>query len=114
MQLHEKNLSSMQIRTLNISENDVLGKDYQWDRYNGSVNYITVNGKRIAGFVGDFGARAMIKTWNKIRKMNLGWGWKAPIQSDEEAGIIQAVEIGENPFACTIMCSNPKLNEIVR
>lgn len=50
---------------------------------------------------------------DKIRRMGLGWGWSKPLQTDEEAGIIQAANNGENPFAYSIICSNPELNEVV-
>jgi len=35
-----------------------------------------------------------------------------PMSRDEFDGICQANEIGQNPFKCSIMCSNPKLNEV--
>ena len=34
------------------------------------------------------------------------------ISQDEFDGLCQANEIGENPFKCSIMCSNPELNEV--
>jgi hypothetical protein len=35
-----------------------------------------------------------------------------PMSRDEFDGLCQSNEIGENPFKCSIMCSNPKLNEV--
>jgi len=35
-----------------------------------------------------------------------------PMSRDEFDGICQSNEIGENPFKCSVMCSNPKLNEV--
>jgi hypothetical protein len=35
-------------------------------------------------------------------------------QSDETDGIIQAAELGENPFAFSIICANPELNGIFK
>lgn len=32
--------------------------------------------------------------------------------TDEFAGLCQAGALGLNPFKCTIMCSNPELNEV--
>lgn len=34
------------------------------------------------------------------------------LSSDEFDGIVQAAKNGENPFAYTIICSNPELNEV--
>ena len=34
------------------------------------------------------------------------------MSQDEFDGVCQANEIGENPFKCTIMCSNTELNEV--
>ena len=35
-------------------------------------------------------------------------------QSDEHDGIVEAAKIGENPFAFSIICANPKLNGIYK
>lgn len=34
------------------------------------------------------------------------------LSQDEYDGLCQAHELGENPFKCTIMCSNSSLNEV--
>ena len=34
------------------------------------------------------------------------------MSQDEFDGLCQANEIGENPFKCSIMCSNTELNEV--
>lgn len=103
-------LTAKEIRTLNINEMDVLGFDYQWE--NGvDNNYLTINGKRVISFLS---WKDREKTVSKIKRMGLGLGWKAPILTDEEEGIIQAGKLGLNPFAYSIICSNPELNQIVK
>jgi hypothetical protein len=103
-------LSASEIRTLNIQEGDVLGFDFQYD--NGvDNNYLTVNGKRVVSFLS---GRDRKKSFDKIKRMGLGFGWKAPLLTDEEEGIIQASKNGENPFAYSIICANPLMNEIVK
>jgi hypothetical protein len=44
--------------------------------------------------------------------MDLGWGWQAPQLTDEEQGIVQASQNGENPFAYSIICADPSQNGI--
>jgi hypothetical protein len=108
---HSNNtLTAQQIRNLNIQKNDVLGFDYQWE--NGvDNNYLTVNGKRVISFTNSKHRR---NSFDKIKRMGFGWGWKMGQLTDEENGIIQASQNGENPFAYSIICANPKYNKIVR
>lgn len=110
MRTANNTLTANEIRALNIGKDDVLGFDFQWE--NGmDNNYLTVNGERIISFTTDKQRR---KSYDKIRRMGFGWGWKRPIPTDEEEGIIQAHKNGENPFAYSIICANPKLNKIVK
>lgn len=102
-------LTAREIREMNIKENDVLGFDYQWDGVDN--NYLTINGERVLSFSSQSDRK---KSFDKIKRMGFGFGWKAPILTDEEEGIIQASKNGENPFAYSIICANPKLNEVVR
>ena len=103
-------LTAKEIRNLNIKESDILGFDFQYE--NGiDNNYLTINGERVISFID---AKNRRKTFDKIRKMGFGWGWKAPQLTDEEEGIIQAAKNGENAFAYSIICSNPLLNKIVK
>lgn len=48
--------------------------------------------------------------WNKLKRM--GFEQHYNFSSDEFDGICQASQIGENPFAFSIICSNPSLNQI--
>jgi hypothetical protein len=50
----------------------------------------------------------------RILKHELFYEQDFNFQSDETEGIIQASQNGENPFACTIMCANPLLNEVCK
>lgn len=52
------------------------------------------------------------KLWNKLKRM--GYTQHYNPQSDEFDGLCQAGQLGLNPFACTIMCSNPSLNEVCK
>ena len=110
MRTSNSTLTAKEIRNLNLNENDVLGLDFQWE--NGVDNhYLTVNGKRVISFTTSKYSR---KSFDKIKRMGFGLGWKAPQLTDEEAGIIQAHKNGENPFAYSIICANPRMNKIVR
>lgn len=110
MKTSRNTLTATEIRNLNLKKNDSLGFDYQWE--NGiDNNYLTVNGKRLISFINPKDRR---KSFDKIRRMGFGLGWKKPQLTDEEEGLIQASKNGENPFACTIMCANPKFNEIIK
>jgi hypothetical protein len=103
-------LTAKEIRTLNLKETDVLGFDYEWE--NGvDNNYLNVNGKRFISFSS---WKDRDKSVAKIKRMGLGLGLRTPILSDEEEGIIQSVKLGFNPFAYSIICSNPALNKIVK
>lgn len=101
-----KTLTAAQIRALNLSKDTRLGYDYNSGHY-----LLLADGKVIALFSN---GRDRKNTKSKIQRMGLGWGWTAPIITDEDKGIIQAAKNGENPFAYTIMCANPALNEIVK
>lgn len=54
--------------------------------------------------------REKTNLWNKLQRM--GYSKHYNFQSDEFDGLCQAGQLGLNPFACTIMCSNPELNGI--
>lgn len=110
MEIQFKTLSTKEIKNLNINKLDVLGYDYVYQN-NRENNFLLVNGKILFSFANKNDRQ---KTFNKIKSMGLGFGWNKPQLSDEENGITQASKNGENPFACTVMCSNPLLNEIVR
>ena len=110
MKYSESTLTASEIRELNLCEEDVMGFDFQWE--NGlENNYLTINGKRVVSFIN---LRDRRKSFDKIKRMGLALGWKAPLLTDEEEGIIQAHKNGENPFAYSIICANPKMNEIVK
>ena len=95
-------ITASEIRSLNIQKNDVLSFSFCWE--NGQNNhYLHVNGNKVASFST---AREQRKSYNKIRKMDLGWGWQAPQLTDEEQGIVQASQNGENPFAYSIICAD--------
>ena len=103
-------LTAKEIRSLNLNESDALGFDFQWE--NGKDNhYLTVNGERIVSFTDPKDRK---KSFAKIKRMGFALGWKAPQITDEEKGIVQANQNGENPFAYSIICANPKMNKIVR
>ena len=34
------------------------------------------------------------------------------MSQDEFDGICQSAQIGQNPFRCSVMCANPRLNEV--
>lgn len=55
-------------------------------------------------------SREKTNLWNKLKRM--GFEQHFNFSSDEHDGIVQASENGENPFAYSIMCANPLLNEI--
>jgi hypothetical protein len=110
MEARTKTLTVNEIRSLNIGKDDVMSYDFQYE--NGIDNhYLCINGARILSFINPADRR---KTYNKIQRMNLGWGWQRSQLTDEEQGIIQAACNGENPFAYSIICANPALNECVR
>lgn len=110
MKIKDKALTASEIRELNIERNDILGYDFQYE--NGvDNNYLTVNGERILSFTN---SRDRRRTKDKIQKQNVGLGWNKPQLTDEEQGIIQASNNGENPFAYTIMCGDPRQNKIVK
>ena len=103
-------LTVKEIKGLNIKENDSLSFDFEYidsvDNY-----FIVLNGERFLSFSN---YRDRLNSFNKIKRMGLGLGWIKPILTDEEEGIIQASKNGENPFAYSIICSNPELNEVVK
>lgn len=109
MKPNAKVLTANEIRNLNLSENDTMSYDYLW--VNGEDNYyLVINGERKVSFTT---AKLQRQSFDKIRRMGFCWKWVAPKLTDEEEGIIQAAANGENPFAYTIMCANPELNESV-
>lgn len=110
MKTTNNTLTVKEIRNLNLNEKDVMGFDFQWE--NGiDNNYLTINGKRIVSFTNSINRR---KSFDKIKRMGLALGWEKPLLTDEEQGIIQANKNGENPFAYSIICANPKMNRIVK
>jgi hypothetical protein len=110
MKISNSTLTAAEIRSMNLQETDVMGFDFQWE--NGlENNYLTINSKRIVSFTNP---RERRKSFDKIKRMGFALGWKAPLLTDEEQGIIQAGKNRENPFAYSIICSNPKMNKVVR
>ena len=57
-------------------------------------------------------SREKTNLWNKLLRM--GYDRVHNFQSDEFDGLCQAGELGIDPFACTIMCSNPELNVVIK
>jgi hypothetical protein len=103
-------LTAAEIRNLNLNENDIMGFDFQWE--NGvDNNYITINGERFLSFTKESDRK---KSFDKIKRMGFALGWQKPLPTDEDMGIIQAHKNGENPFAYSIICSNPSRNEVVK
>jgi len=103
-------LTAKEIRSLNLNEYDVMSYEYIYQH--GEDNYyLLINGERVVRFANWQDRK---KSYFKIKRMGFARGWKAPILTDEEEGIIQAVKNGENPFAYSIMCANPKYNEVVK
>ena len=105
-----KSLTADQIRNLNLNAKDVMGYEFQWES-GFNKYYITINGQRAVSFDNHFDR---LKSFNKIKRMGFGLGWKAIQLTDEEQGIIQAGKNGENPFAYSIICGDPSRNEVVK
>ena len=99
-------LTAQQIRDLKLNRDDVMGFEFRSDNH-----YLTINGERVVCFTN---SKARRKSFDKIKRMGFALGWKAPLITDEEKGIVQAHKNGENPFAYTIICADPKRNKIVR
>ena len=110
METLNSTLTAKQIRSLNLTEDDVMGFDFEWENEVDN-HYLTINGERVLSFTNSNDRK---KSFDKIKRMGLALGWKAPQLTDEEEGIIQAAKNGENPFAYSIICANPEMNEIVR
>jgi flagellar basal body rod protein FlgF len=110
MKTSNSTLTAAEIRNLNLNEKDIMGFDFQWEN---SVdnNYITINGDRVVSFTKQSDRK---KSFDKIKRMGLALGWQASQLTDEEEGIIQAHKNGENPFAYSIICANPDMNEVVK
>jgi hypothetical protein len=105
-----KPLTSGEIRKMGIKESDSLSYDFL--HLGETKQYILcINEKRVLSFED---SRHRTWSYDKIRRMGLGWGARKHQNTDEEDGIIQASKNGENPFAYSIICANPELNEIVR
>ena len=110
MKTSNSTLTAAEIRNLNLNEKDIMGFDFQWE--NGvDNNYITINGDRVVSFTKQSDRK---KSFDKIKRMGLALGWQASQLTDEEEGLIQAHKNGENPFAYSIICSNPSKNEVVK
>jgi len=103
-------ITASEIRNLGLTKETVLGFDFIWDGENEN-NFLCADGKRILSF--DTGKNRRL-AYDKIRRMNLGWGWVAPQLTDEEEGIIEASKNGENPFAYSIICADPSQNGIFK
>ena len=52
--------------------------------------------------------------WNKLQRMGFSRRDGGYFATDEFAGLCQAGELGLNPFAYSIICSNPSLNEVCK
>lgn len=110
MQVFNNKLNKKEIESLNILESDVLGMDFQY--INGvDYNFITVNKQRKIAFTKSLDRD---KTFRKIKEYGFGRGWEKPLLTDEEKGIIQASENGENPFAFSMIANNTSLNGIYK
>jgi hypothetical protein len=103
-------LTAKEIKSMNLAEGDVMGYEYQWEDDKDNY-YLVINGKRVASFSN---LKHRKQSFDKIKRMGFALGWKAPLLTDEEQGIIQAHKNGENPFAYSIICANPKLNQVVK
>lgn len=55
-------------------------------------------------------SREKTNLWNKLKRM--GFEQHYNFNSDEFDGLVQTDQLGENPYAFSIICSNPKLNGI--
>ena len=107
MDILTKPLTAAQIRSANITEKSVLSKDFIWTD-NTDCYFLCINGKRAFCFTCESN---VTKSINKIKNKGLGFGWNKHQNTDEENGLIQASKNGENPFAYTIICGNPKYNK---
>ena len=56
--------------------------------------------------------REKYNLWNKLQRMGYSKHYSGYFKTDEFAGLCQAGELGLNPFAYSIICSNPELNGI--
>jgi len=102
----EKAITAKEIRNSNLTENCVLSHDFQNGMY-----FLCINSVRKYSFKC---SSDVTKSVNKIKKMGFGFGTHEKQLTDEEEGLIQATKNGENPFAYSIICANPKLNKIVK
>jgi hypothetical protein len=102
-------LTAQQIRLSGLKREDVLSYDYIYK--NGVDNYfLLVNGKVKWTFAS---SRLRFLSLRKIERMGLGLGWCKPQLTDEEIGLCEAAKRGENPFAYTLMCADPRQNVIL-
>jgi hypothetical protein len=51
------------------------------------------------------------KLWDKLVRMGYEYKRASYWESEEVEGLSMAAANGENPFKCSIICSNPSLNE---
>jgi len=85
-----------------------------------SMSYLYENGKDNHNIHFSNGAKMTFESSRiagkvfRILKYELCFAQNFNWQSDETDGIIQASELGENPFACSVLCSNPSLNGIFK
>lgn len=88
------------VRKIGIVANDVLGIDYEYR--NSEDHYILmVNGKRVR--LSASTEKDMLQIIFAIRISNFGIGEQKVQQTDEEAGLSQASQNGENPFEHTML-----------
>jgi hypothetical protein len=90
-----KTLTASQIRSLDITFDTWLAFDFENDTY-----FLLADRKRIASFES---RKAQLATYNKARKMLFGYGGNSISEgpNEEERGIIEAINNGENPFSGT-------------
>ena len=103
-----KTITAEEIRKANLKKDSRLSKDFQWIDDN-KCYFLCIDAERRFCFTCE---NDVTKSITKIKNMGLGFGWTQPINTDEENGIIQAGLNGENPFAYSIICANPKYNKI--
>lgn len=94
-----KTITAKEIRTLNLKHLDVIGFEYLYEN-NQDNNYMLINGERVLNFTNQSDRR---KSKDKIQRMSLGNGWLQPQLTDEEAGLVQAAELGLEIPKCQVI-----------
>ena len=110
MEILKRVLTASEIRSMGLKDSDTMSYDYL---YAGGqdCHYLVINGQNRVIFSN---TKERERTYNKIKDMGFCRGWVKPLPTDEEEGIVEAAKRGENPFAYSIMCANPKYNEVVK